>query len=326
MPGSDRRIPSALLLTAGLGTRLQPLTSLRAKPAVPINGAALVHRILRWLSGAGIRDFVLNLHHRPASITSLVGDGTDAGVRVRYSWEQPVLGSAGGPRHALPLLTEADDDHFLIVNGDTLTDLDVFSLLERHRESGAQVTMALIENPSPEKYGGVRVSSDGWVAGFTSRKNNPPVGSYHFIGVQVAQARAFADLADGVPFESVGMLYPRLMAENPKSIAAHVSRASFLDVGTPADYLDTSLSMAEVEGPRLTGRHVETDRSAILDRTVVWDDVTVGRDARLSECVVGDGVRIPEGANYHRCAIIPAGTKLPEAGERIEGGLLLRDI
>ena len=121
MPEADRRAPRALLLTAGLGTRLQPLTSVRAKAAVPINGDALVRRVIRVLATAGIRDLVLNLHHRPATIAALVGDGTDLGVRVRYSWEQPVLGSAGGPRHALPLVVDRDDDDFLIVNGDTLT-------------------------------------------------------------------------------------------------------------------------------------------------------------------------------------------------------------
>ncbi len=151
MTEADRRAPRALLLTAGLGTRLHPLTYIRAKAAVPINGDALVRRVIRGLAATGIRDLVLNLHHRPASIAALVGDGGDLGVSVRYSWEQPVLGSAGGPRHALPLVADSDDDDFLIVNGDTLTDVDVWSLLARHRESGAVVTMALIPNPRPSQ-------------------------------------------------------------------------------------------------------------------------------------------------------------------------------
>ena len=98
--------PRALVLTAGLGTRLEPLTYLRAKAAVPVNGDALARRVIRWLVGEGVRDLVLNLHHLPASITAFVGDGSDLGARVRYSWENPVLGSAGGPRHALPLLID----------------------------------------------------------------------------------------------------------------------------------------------------------------------------------------------------------------------------
>jgi NDP-sugar pyrophosphorylase family protein len=327
MAEADREAPRALLLTAGLGTRLHPLTYVRAKAAVPINGEALVRRVIRALATPGVRDLVLNLHHRPASIAALVGDGSDLGVRVRYSWEQPVLGSAGGPRHALPLVADSDDDDFLIVNGDTLSDVDIWSLLAHHRESGALVTMALIPNPRPSQYGGVVVSPDGWITGFTRARpaddsGGPP--SFHFIGVQVASARAFAGLEDGVPAESVNALYPRLIAGNPRSVGAFVSRASFLDIGTPRDCLDTSVALAEVEGARFAGARVCIADSAVLVRTLVWDDVTVGARAHLQECIVADGVRIPDDARFERCAIIPAGTRAPIDGERIDGDLLVR--
>src|SRR5688572_12152714 len=95
----------ALLLTAGLGTRLRPLTFTRAKPAVPIAGVPLVRRIVEWLTTYGVTDLVMNLHYLPATITGVVGDGSDLGATVRYSWEQPqVLGSAGGPKRALRIL------------------------------------------------------------------------------------------------------------------------------------------------------------------------------------------------------------------------------
>ncbi len=327
MAEADRRAPPALLLTAGLGTRLHPLTYIRAKAAVPINGEALVRRVIRGLEATGIRDLVLNLHHRPASIAALVGDGGDLGVSVRYSWEQPVLGSAGGPRHALPLVAGSEHDDFLIVNGDTLTDVDIWSLLARHRASGALVTMAVIPNPRPSQYGGVVASPEGWITGFT--RPRPPAQtegpiSFHFVGVQVASARAFAQLEDGVPAESVNALYPRLISKNPQSVAAFVSRASFLDIGTPRDCLDTSLALAQAEGPRFLGTRVRVADSAVLVRTLVWDDVTVGARAHLQECIVADGARIPDGARFERCAIVPAGTRTPIDGERIEGDLLVR--
>ena len=332
MAESEPRRPPALLLSAGLGTRLQPLTYLRAKAAVPINGEPLVVRAIRWLAGAGVRDLVLNLHHKPASIAALVGDGTELGVRVRYSWEQPVLGSAGGPRHALALLTDSGDDHFLIANADTLTDVDISGLLVRHHQSGALVTMALIRNPRPEFYGGVLVSSDGWVTGFSPRRkpSSGPVDEdahpYHFIGVQVAQARVFQDLEDGVPHESVGALYPRLISAQPQAIAAFISRASFLDIGTPRDCLDTSLALAGREGPRLIGSRAAIDPSAELIRSTVWDDVRIGARASLRECVVGDRATISAGARFERCAIVPADGREPAAGERLEAGLIVRPL
>jgi NDP-sugar pyrophosphorylase family protein len=327
MPAADRRAPRALLLTAGLGTRLQPLTYVRAKAAVPINGEPLVRRVIRILATAGIRDLVLNLHHRPQSIAACVGDGSDLDVRVRYSWEQPVLGSAGGPRRALPLLVDTMEDDFLIVNGDTLTDVDIWSLIERHRQSGALVTMALIPNPRPDHYGGVAVSEDGWVTGFTRAAGagtaNAP-RSFHFIGVQVAKSKAFADLADGVPAESVNTLYPKFIAANPRSVAAYISQASFLDIGTPRDCLDTSLALADEEGARFMGTDSRVAASAVLVRTMLWDDVTVGARAHLQDCIVADGVRVPEGARYERCAIVAAGINAPVPGEMIDGELLIR--
>src|SRR5690242_5984663 len=116
----------ALILTAGLGTRLRPLTGVRAKPAMPVAGVPMIARIIRWLAASGVTDVVMNLHHLPQTITALIGDGSGLGVRARYSWEHPeVLGSAGGPRQALDII---GTDTFLVVNGDTLTDLDIDAL------------------------------------------------------------------------------------------------------------------------------------------------------------------------------------------------------
>jgi NDP-sugar pyrophosphorylase family protein len=307
----------ALVLAAGLGTRLQPLTHARAKAAAPIDGEPLARRAIRWLVGHGVRDLVLNLHHKPESIAAAVGDGGDLGARVRYSWESPVLGSAGGPRHALPLLLDGDSslsrrsrsaakaETFLIVNGDTLTDVDLPRMIEHHRRSGALVTMALIPNPRPDKYGGVLLDGDGAVTGFTRRGNMQT--SFHFVGPQVAEADAFLPLDDGVPAESVLGIYPALMANRPGSVRGFVSDAAFQDIGTPADLLQTSLDLAAADGragrPRW-GRNPRVAATARVTRSVLWDDVTVGAGASLTECVVADGVHIPENAVFNRCAII----------------------
>ena len=314
--------PPVLILTAGLGTRLRPLTDVRAKAAVPVNGTPLACRVARWLAGLGFTDQVFNLHHHPATITAALGDGSPYGVRVRYSWENPVLGSAGGPRHALPLLTDAGNSRFLIVNGDTLSDVDLNALLERHDASGAGVTMALIPNPAPDKYGGVVVDDNGFVAGFTRR--GAVAQSYHFIGVQVSEADVFATLPDGVPNDSVNALYPKLMRGNPRAVAAFVSGASFSDIGTPSDYLQTSLAFVQTEGDRLVSPTATIATDAVIERSAVWDHVTVEPGARLTECVVADGVRIGKAMALTRCAIAPAGARPPAAGERQESGLLIR--
>jgi NDP-sugar pyrophosphorylase family protein len=294
----------ALVLAAGLGTRLHPLTLARAKAAAAVDGEPLVRRSIRWLVSQGFTDLVVNLHHKPESITSIVGDGADLGARVRYSWESPVLGSAGGPRHALPLLTEGGaGSTCLVVNGDTLTNVNLRAMVEQHRHSGALVTMALIPNPRPDKYGGVLLDDAGAVIGFTKRG----VEGLHFIGPQVIEAEPFLGLEDGVPSESVIGLYPRLMAERPGSVRGFVCDSPFQDIGTPADLLQTSLALAAADGradhPRC-GVNAVVDPSARVTRSVLWDRVRIGANATIHECVVADDVEIPDGARYARSAIV----------------------
>jgi NDP-sugar pyrophosphorylase family protein len=297
----------ALALCAGLATRLRPLSLVRAKAALPVAGEPLVRRILRWLSAAGIRDVVVNLHHLPSTITGVVGDGADLGVRARYSWENPVLGSAGGPARALPLLAGAE--RLLIVNGDTLTDLDIGGLVDDHLRSGALVTMALVPNREPAKYSGLAVAPDGAVTGLVARGAAAP--SYHFFGVQVVEAAALAPVPPGVPYETVRTLYPRWIAERPGSVRAYVSEARSFDIGTPADYLETSLALAGPGGAAaLVGARSEVAPGAALEDSIVWDDAVVEAGARLRRCVVTDGVRVPANTSWDRVSLYVAGGEL----------------
>jgi NDP-sugar pyrophosphorylase family protein len=298
----------ALVLTAGLGTRLRPLSLVRAKAALPVAGEVLVRRILRWLRTAGVSRVVVNLHHRAETITSRLGDGRDLGLEIRYSWEDPVLGSAGGPRRALSLL---DADRFLIVNGDTLTDVDLAALGRAHERSGALVTMAVAAGDTT-RYGGVLVDESGIVRGFARgglpaarvAREAPDTLPYHFVGVQAADARAFAEAPDGEASETVRWLYPRLIDERLGSIRAHVSAAEFLDIGTPADYLATVATIAGREGRALDyGADVRVAPSANVQRSILWDRVQVNADATIVDCILADDVVIPEGASYERKAI-----------------------
>ena len=311
----------ALVLTAGLGTRLQPLSFVRAKGALPLGGEPLARRILRWLGRAGVCDAVLNLHHLPHTLTRAIGDGGDIGVHVRYSWEAPVLGSAGGPRRALPLLAGTPNgvpsESFLIVNGDTLTDVNLAALVADHHSSGALVTMAVVPNTEPEKYSGIAADAEGRFTGFVPRGSPQP--SFHFIGVQVAVPSAFASVPAGTPHE-VRALYPALAAAQPGSIRLFRTAADFLEIGTPADYLHTALMLVDRDGLPYAGANSRVDFSARVERSVLWDDVVVEAGAMLRECVVADGVVVPADTSWHGVTLrMPAGELA--AGERVIDGL-----
>jgi NDP-sugar pyrophosphorylase family protein len=314
---------SALVLTAGVGTRLDPLTRLVAKPAVPVAGRTLVERVLEWLRREGVRDIVLNLHHRPDTITGVIGDGAHLGLRVRYSWEEPLLGSAGGPRHALPLINLINADTFLIVNGDTLCDFPLAPMIAAHRGSGADATMALVPNPAPDHYNSVLLDDRDRVRGFVP-KHAPPDGGrvfgpgsagWHFVGVQVVRASVFAPLDDGVPAETVSGLYREGVASGTIAVRGYRAETSFLDVGTPRDYLEATLRLSADSAGRVVESGAEVDASARLTRSIVWPDVRVGAGADLEDCIAA-GVTLPAGFRARAAVLVPAA--VARAGDQAE--------
>ena len=287
-------VPPVLLLTAGLGTRLDPITRLLAKAAVPLGPRTLVERVAGWLRESGVTDVVLNLHHRPETIAAVVGDGAQLGLRVRYSWEQPLLGSAGGPRHARPLL---DADTFLVVNGDTLCHLDLAVLLSDHAASGAEVTMAVVPNPAPERYNSIVADGLGHVTGFAPR-GTAAAGGWHFVGVQVVRSRVFDGLVDGEPAETVSGIYRELIKSRPGAVRILPTTAAFIDVGTPADYLAAA---------RFVGGVIDSDN-------VIWSDAHVDSGAQLTRCIVAGPVRVPGTFAATDATIVPAA--IFRAGDR----------
>jgi mannose-1-phosphate guanylyltransferase len=291
----------AIVLTAGLGTRLRPLTDVRAKPAIPVAGVPMVRRIVEWLAKNGVTELVLNLHHLPATLTRIVGDGADLGAHVRYSWEPVVLGSAGGPKQAAEILGAGE---FFIVNGDTLTDLDLGMLAAAHERTAALVTLALVPNTEPLRYGGVLVDTKGEVTAFV-RRGPGAAGSFHFVGVQIARKEAFRSAPPGTPSASIGGLYDALIAAAPGSIRGFVCDASFFDVGTIADYVRTSREFGRSSSADVfCGHGASIAPTARVTRSILWDDVHVAAGSVVEECVVTDGVRIPAGATYRHVAIV----------------------
>ena len=297
----------ALVLAAGLGTRLDPLTRLTAKAAVPLAGKTLLERSIDQLRRQGVTDVVINLHHRPETVTAILGDGTRAGLRIRYSWEPRILGSAGGPRRALPLL---EADRFLIVNGDTFCDVDIAEMVRDHIESGADVTMALVPNRAPDHYNGIKLDEGRHVRAFVPR--GQAQGTWHFIGVQIVEAKVFAGLPDGEPSETVAGIYRERIAAGTISIRGYCLDKPFVDVGTPRDYMAAALALAGSDNHNAIETGARIDASASLNRSVVWGNSSIGREAVLDNCVIA-GVRLSAGFRASEAVLVPA--SLTKAGD-----------
>src|SRR6185503_8431039 len=135
------RIMKAMVLAAGLGERMWPLTEDRAKPSLPLLNRPIIAHTLEHLARHGVKEAVINLHYHPESIRGIVSDGSKLGIKVHYSEEPIILGTAGGLKKAEPLLQGSGS--FFLVNSDSLTDCDLTAALKKHRESGALATMVL---------------------------------------------------------------------------------------------------------------------------------------------------------------------------------------
>ena len=195
----------AMILAAGRGTRMWPLSLLRAKPALPVLNRPLLHHTLELLKRHGVRDVLVNLHHLPATVTEALAPV--AGLKVTYSRERQLLGTGGGPRKVAEAFGDAP---FFLVNGDMVCDVDLSLLLARHREAGALATMALLPNPDPRYYGPVVTDPRGNVVSLpgTSKKRRGRVSL--FAGIHVVEPRLLHVLRPG-PSDIVRDLYAPLI-------------------------------------------------------------------------------------------------------------------
>ena len=155
-----------MLLAAGLGTRLWPLTADRPKCMVLVGGREVILRNIDWLHSNGVDEIVINLHHHAETVVDTVGDGLALGVSVVYSREPELLGTAGGVLAARPLIGE---ETFLVVYADNLFDLRLGSVVAEHRVSGATATMVLLERDDVRSSGVALMTEDGWITEFQEK-------------------------------------------------------------------------------------------------------------------------------------------------------------
>lgn len=301
-----------MILAAGFGTRLFPLTIDRTKPAIPFLGKPLVGYVAEYVSRFGFEDIVVNLHHQPDSVITALGDGKRFGVHIEYTREIPrILGTAGAVDNARDLL---GNDTFLIINGKIITDIDISAALQTHQRTGALATMILKPNVKREKFTVVDVNN-GNVTGFgdyaqplseaeiRDTEHEPDV-PLMFTGIHILEPRVFEYIPRGVYSDIVPTFYQPALARGEK-IAAHVTDAEWYELSTIPRYLDISLRMMKGSDVHC-GSGCEIAASAIVRDSVLWDDVSVGENASLYRTIIGDGVEIRENEHFENAAIVKA--------------------
>ncbi len=222
-----------MILAAGFGTRLRPLTESLPKPLLPIAGRPLIVWNLLLLRQHGIKDVIINLHHLGHVIEKELGDGSRLGMRVTYSREPMILGTGGGIKQAEPFF---GGDPFLVLNGDTLMDLDLGAVIAFHREQDALATMVLRDDPDVDRWGAVEVDARQRVVRINGRGRAAPGPTVKrmFAGAHVMRARLLRDLPQGRESSILDAYVAELQAD--AMIVGYGMTGYWSDVGTPERY------------------------------------------------------------------------------------------
>lgn len=200
----------AMILAAGFGTRLRPLTNTVPKALVPVAGRPLIEYGLLLLKAHGITEVIINLHHLGEKIRAALGDGSIYGLHITYLPEDPILETGGGIKNAQTLL---DGETFVVLNSDTIVDLDLGALRAFHLQNRATATLVLRPDPEAARYGILETDASGRIRRFLDQPAtvSDPLSPYMFTGVQMLEPRVFNFMPEVKPFSTTRETYPRML-------------------------------------------------------------------------------------------------------------------
>ena len=303
----------AMIVAAGLGTRLRPLSELRPKPALPVRGIPLVAYTLALLGRAGVSEVALNVHHRPERLTAAAEAWCPPGVSLRFSHEPSLLDTGGGIARVADFLRESDP--CLVLGGDMVVDLDLAAILDAHRRSGRTVTAVLRRDPRGREFGTIGVDRTGRIRRIGRRFDlGGEADSGVYTWVNVVSPGAFDSLPRREVFSHLDDWWAPELARGSEAIGAIVlggDACRWEPVGTPAEYLRVNLAL-----PALSYLDVDARARAagvrLLPELVIGAGAEIGAGARLARCVVWDGERVPAhtaasdgvfaGGRFHSCS------------------------
>lgn len=326
----------AMILAAGLGTRLRPLTNSVSKPMVPMAGRPCMEHTVRLLQKAGFKDIVVNLHYLPEQVQEFFGDGSRFGVRMTYSYEKELLGTAGGFKRVEEFF---GGETALVISGDALTDIDLTRFLAFHRECGGLATLALKRVSDPTQYG-VVVLEKNRVSRFQEKpKKEEAISNLANTGIYLFEPGIFRLIPADTFFDFARDVFP-LLLERGDGLHGYATDGYWCDVGSldvyrQANYdilagavnveptgrrragdlwLGENVSIhqgAEIIGPVVLGNNCVVSAGAqILGPAVLGDNVVVGEGAVIKRGILWDNVKVGKGAGIVD-TVLASGCRVP---------------
>jgi NDP-sugar pyrophosphorylase family protein len=285
----------AILLAGGKGTRLRPLTIHTPKPIVPIFERPFLHYQLDLLKQVPeIDEVILSLNYQPRRIEEIFGDGSDAGLAIRYVIEPSPLGTAGAVRYAGESLHES----VVVFNGDVLTQVDLAAVIKLHRERKARATIVLTPVENPSAYGLVETDADGNIQRFLEKPKPDEITCDTInAGIYILEPETFDRIPKDMPWSIERSFFPSLI-ERKETFMAYVYRGYWIDIGTPEKY-------SQVHRDIMDGKYRAAPFAAAPSTTWVSPQARVDEGATLDgPCFVDEGVVVKSGARIGPYSVI----------------------
>ncbi len=305
-------------MAAGLGKRLRPLTHEIPKPLVPVANRPIMEHILRRLAGDGLGEVVANLHWFPETIEERFGDGSALGIELSYSYEERLLGTAGGVRNVRDFF---GDRSFLVMAGDALTDIDLAALADAHDGSGSIATLAVKRVTNTTEYGVVVTDADGRVQGFQEKPDpSEALSDLANCMIYVLEPEIFDYFPDAEEVDFALDVFPALLdADVPFGV--HVTDAYWNDVGSLPEYLQGNMDvLTGAVAAVVEGEQVDSAEAAGLDGVALSGPVLLGPGSEIGPgaelngpLVVGAGATIGARARVRESVLLP-GAEVPADG------------
>jgi mannose-1-phosphate guanylyltransferase len=297
----------ALILAGGKGTRLRPLTVYTPKPIVPICNRPFLLYQIDTLRRAGIIDITLSLSYQPNKIEQLLGDGSDHGVKLKYTVEPQPMGTAGAYKFAEELIRERT----VVFNGDILTDLDLKAVIREHNERKATATIVLTPVENPRDYGLVETERDGRIRRFLEKPKEEEITCNTInAGTYILEPKVLDFIPTGENHSFEYGLFPELLRREEAFYAHIPARTYWIDIGTPQRYLQVhqDLLANKVGRIHIKDRRGDFDSATaaeIDELSIIGDDCQIKPGAQIVNSVLGQGSFVEERARVENSVIWP---------------------
>ena len=316
-----------MILAAGFGNRLKPLTNDLPKPLFPVLNRPILEHTLQFLRSHRIQEVAINLHHKPEKIINYFGDGKNFKMDLHYSREENILGTAGGIKKLQDFFK---DDSFAVINSDILTDVDLNDVLKFHKEKKSKLTLVVRKTFNTDQYGSIQLDDNGRIVNFLGHSiiNSKYVTQVMFTGIQIVEPDIFSRIPENKFCGTTEDIFPG-MVNDGLPVYGYLHQGYWADIGTRETYiqahvdvLDSKLILrtpsprnhkgylavqpvhigkdcriaqdAQIGPHTVLGNNCHLKSGAVVKNSILWSGATVGNGCTVENSIIGEGVTIDQ--------------------------------